>query len=168
MPSFGLGFSAPRDTLGNTVAHWKATRVKRMWLPHINTMKTLICFLAGLSLVWVACGKKVEPGKPAATNTPAAGSNPLNAPADYLGAMSQAQKLAVKTVDLNAINQAVQMFYAEEDRFPRDLDELVSRRYLPRLPQPPTGMRFVYNPQTGQVGLARTPPAAPPPASKTR
>ncbi|HSA02259.1 MAG TPA: hypothetical protein P5055_16125, partial [Candidatus Paceibacterota bacterium] len=70
--------------------------------------------------------------------------------------------IAERTVDLNAINQAVQLFYAQEDRFPKTLKELVDQRYLPQLPEAPAGMRFVYNPQTGQVGVVRE--AASPPA----
>jgi len=31
------------------------------------------------------------------------------------------------------------------------LNELVSPNYLPRLPSPPPGMKFDYNPATGQV-----------------
>ncbi len=115
-----------------------------------------------LGVMMTACGKKTEE-KSASTNAPAAGSNPLNAPSEYLGAMAQAQKLAVKTVDLASLNQAIQAFSASEDRWPNDLHELVAKRYLPRLPEPPRGMQFVYDPKSGQVRLTAAP--QPPPSA---
>jgi len=33
------------------------------------------------------------------------------------------------------------------------LNELVSPDYLPRLPEPPTGMKYDYNPQTGELKI---------------
>jgi hypothetical protein len=122
-------------------------------------MKRLICLLIGLSLFLIACGKQAEPKK-SETNAPAAAGNPLTAPVDYLGAMGRAKQLAVKTVDLNAINQAIQLFYAEESRFPKDLSELISSKYLSKLPPPPYGMQYVYNSQMGKISLIKA--AAPP------
>jgi hypothetical protein len=124
----------------------------------------LLALIAGLALT--SCGKKSEP-KPAPTNTPTAGANPLNAPADYLGALNQAQKVAVKTIDLASLNQAIQAFNASEDHWPADLNELVAKKYLPRLPEPPRGARFEYNPSTGQVRVTPLPPTAPPPPPPT-
>jgi len=43
------------------------------------------------------------------------------------------------------------MFYAQEGRYPKNLDELVGPNYLSRLPAPPPGMKFDYNPGTGQL-----------------
>ncbi|GIT06190.1 MAG: hypothetical protein CM1200mP29_16010 [Verrucomicrobiota bacterium] len=40
-----------------------------------------------------------------------------------------------------------------EDRYPKTLNELVSEGYFPRPPKPPRGMRYIYNPKTGQVGV---------------
>jgi hypothetical protein len=45
------------------------------------------------------------------------------------------------------------MFHAQEERFPRDLNELVQKRYIPAVPAPPPGMRFDYNPQTGELKI---------------
>lgn len=113
------------------------------------------------------CGKKAPaPGSTGATNAAAADSmNPLNAPAQYLGAMNKAQKLATKTVDNASINQAIQLFFSQEDRFPRDLQELVTQHFLPEMPTPPRGMAFDYNPKNGQfrVITAPAPTAAPAP-----
>ncbi len=104
--------------------------------------------MAGLLLA--GCQKK-EAATPAATNTTSStsGGNPLTAPADYLGAAAKAKKTSEKTVDTVAIQQAINLFNAQEGRFPKDLNELVSPDYLSKLPPPPHGMKFDYNPATG-------------------
>lgn len=106
---------------------------------------TKIFLLAGLCLA--GCGKKD------AKSTE--GGNPLNAPADYLGAVNQAKKAAVKTVDIASLQNAISMFHGQEDRYPKDLNELVQQRYLPRVPEPPSGMKLTYNPATGEVKMSR-------------
>jgi len=95
------------------------------------------------------CGKSDSP-PPSGAAKPSSG-NPITAPVDYLGAAAQAQKKSIKTLDEAGLNQSVQLFYAQEGRYPKTLNELVSPNYLPRLPSPPPGMKFDYNPATGQV-----------------
>ena len=99
-----------------------------------------------------ACGPSQTQSKQASTNT-TVGENPLNAPADYLGAAAKAKQSAVRTVDLASVNRAIQMFQASEGRNPVDLNELVTGQYIPRLPDPPTGMKFSYDSATAQVRL---------------
>ncbi len=79
------------------------------------------------------------------------GGNPVTAPVDYLGAVSKGKTTAEKTLDTAVLNQSIQLFQTQEGRYPRSLKELVSPDYLPALPKPPHGMKFDYNPQTGQV-----------------
>ena len=110
-----------------------------------------LAFLLGV-VGGFGCGKQNAP-KPATTNASTVGQNPLLAPVDYLGTMVQAQKLAVKTTDLASVNKAIQMFSATEGRLPKDLDELVTQKYIGRLPEVPAGMAFVYDPKSGQVSL---------------
>ena len=107
-------------------------------------------------LAWVAglffltgCGKKEEVTPPT-TNTASSG-NPLTAPVDYLGAAANAKKSAEKTLDTAGLNQAIQMFYATEGRYPKTLNELVGTGQLSKLPSAPAGMKYDYNPKTGQV-----------------
>jgi hypothetical protein len=100
-----------------------------------------------LSAALTACSKKN------AKSTE--GGNPLNAPSDYLGAVNQAKKVAVKTVDLAALRNAIALFHGQEDRYPKDLNELVQGRYIQQVPQPPAGMRLVYNPANGEVRMAQ-------------
>jgi hypothetical protein len=110
-------------------------------------MKTFFLPIAAAALLVAGCsdGSKAKP----ADNS----SSVLTAPVDYIGAATKAQKHAVKTVDLAAINQAIQMFQVDESRFPKDLNELVEQKYLPQLPAPPPGSKLAYDPATGKVSV---------------
>lgn len=112
-------------------------------------MKTIVISALLASFFWVACTKQA-PTSPA-TNAPASGANPLSAPGDYGKALVKGKNLAAKTVDVAGLKQAIQMFQAQEGRNPKDLQELVSPDYLPKLPEPPAGMKFSYNPSTGEI-----------------
>lgn len=105
-------------------------------------------FVVGLAIG--GCGKK-ESAAAHPTNTSASSGNPLAAPVDYLGAVNQGRKSSAKTLDIVSLKQAIEQFQAAEERFPKTLDELVSRHFLSRMPEPPAGMKFDYNPQIGTV-----------------
>jgi hypothetical protein len=111
----------------------------------------ILHLMAMAGLLFVACSKS-EKSDSAATNTSSSG-NPVTAPVDYLGAIAKAKKSAEKTIDTTALNQAVQLFHTQEGRFPTTLSELVTKQYLRSLPPPPNGMKYDYNPKTGQVRL---------------
>ncbi len=110
-------------------------------------MKHLLSYLLVPGLLLCGCGKKEsaqsEPAKP--------GENPLNAPADYLGAVVKAKQAAERTVGAASVQEAIKMFASQENRYPTNLDELVSSGTLPKLPNLPAGMKFDYNPTTGTV-----------------
>lgn len=125
-------------------------------------MTALAIALAGCGEAKSSASKSSNAGKPTAPSQ--SSGNPLTAPVDYLGAVGNAQKQAAKTVDLTSLHQAVQAFQAGEERLPKNLQELVTEGYLPRLPLPPRGMQWAYQPQTGQVRAVPT-PAAPPAAT---
>src|SRR5262245_4675226 len=116
-------------------------------------MKNVGFLLLMTGLLFSACKKEQSSSPP--TNAPVSGGNPLTAPADYLGAVVNAKKSAEKTVDSAPLNQAIQLFYAQEGRYPKDLNELVGPDYLSKPPQPPPGMKFDYNPTTGQLKIVR-------------
>ena len=110
-------------------------------------------FILSAGLLAAGCGRK-NPPKPVAaaetkTNEPSVGDSPLLAPVNYLGALNKAQKTAVKVVDTTSIKKAIDFFYANEERFPTDLNEMVTKRYIGRIPDPPYGKKFEYNPKTG-------------------
>lgn len=114
---------------------------------------------AGLAAL-VGCGEKsAAPTKAGATNSSAASfennssGNPVTAPVDYLGAVAKAKKTGAKVADLAPLRQAIQMFKTEEDRFPKDLNELVSKQYMPAIPAAPYQMKYAYNPANGNLSL---------------
>jgi hypothetical protein len=110
-------------------------------------MKSLVLLAVTALLALCGCGES-KTTEPTATN---ASSNPLTAPVDYLGAVGKAQQQAVKTVDTAAIQQAIQLFQVEHGRNPKDLNELVQEKFLPRIPEAPYGMKIVYDPATAKV-----------------
>jgi hypothetical protein len=118
-------------------------------------MKLIFLLSAIVCLGWAGCSQKQEK-EPAATNEPSSSSgNPLTAPVDYIGAVGRAQQSAGKVASTVGIQQAIQMFYTQEGRYPKNLNELVGGDYLPRLPSPPAGMKYDYNPTNGQVRVVR-------------
>ena len=115
-------------------------------------MKTILCFLAVASVVLTGCGDhSSKPGQ--STNEVSGGV--LSAPGDYGAALVKAQQFAVKTVDTASLKQAIQMFQADQGTLPQNLNELVQKKYLPKLPEAPTGMRLDYNPATGNVRVVK-------------
>lgn len=95
------------------------------------------------------CGKKPSAKPP---EDPLANSgNPLLAPVDYLGAQARGKRTAIKTVGFVEIQSAIQQFHAMEDRYPKDLNELVSQGFLVTTPAAPPGVAWSYNPQTGEI-----------------
>ena len=71
----------------------------------------------------------------------------------FRSAVGKAKKSSEKRLNLANIQNAIKMFKAVEGRYPKALNELVTEGYFPRPPRPPRGMRYVYNPKTGQVGV---------------
>jgi hypothetical protein len=118
-------------------------------------MRNASFVILAAGLAFAGCSKQ-ESAAPAKTDYSATTSgNPATAPVDYLGAVGKAKKFSEKVVDTASLNQAIQLFYAQEDRFPKDLNELVKEKYLASLPTPPPGTRFDYNPQSGTVKVVR-------------
>jgi hypothetical protein len=120
-------------------------------------MKKALLFivLLGLasSLVLVGCGQKEQ--NPTESTNAVTGGNPLTAPVDYLGTIAKGKITSEKTIDTVALNQALQMFNVQEGRYPKDLNELVEKKYMRVLPEPPYGMKIVYDPNTGTVKVVR-------------
>jgi hypothetical protein len=108
-----------------------------------------LLLLGGLALA--GCGQKEEKSTASSTNENNSTGNPLTAPVDYLGAVAKAKKSAEKTVETVGLNQAIQQFSAAEGRYPKDLNELVTEKYLPKIPAAPYGMKIVYDAAKGEV-----------------
>jgi hypothetical protein len=117
-------------------------------------MKIPICLSLAASMLLIGCGESSnKPAQP--TNGAASSGNPLSAPADYVGALGKAQQTAVKTVDTTTLNQAIQMFNVEQGRNPKDLNELVEKKFIPRVPDAPRGMKLEYDATAGKVKVVK-------------
>jgi hypothetical protein len=101
--------------------------------------------LAG-ALVVGGCGKEEAPAPAPAAKTTAPPSGD-----GYLGTLVRGQQVAVKGIDTAALNQEIQLFNVQEGRLPKDLNELVTKHYLPKLPDPPAGMKINYDATQGKV-----------------
>jgi hypothetical protein len=110
-------------------------------------MKAFIPISLVGTMLLLGCGDKP------ANSTP--GTNPLNAPADYVGALGKGQATAIKTVDIASLNQAIQMFNVQEGRFPKDLNELVESKLVGKVPAAPYGMKLVYDAALGKVSVVK-------------
>ncbi len=106
-----------------------------------------LIFLAG-ALAVGGCGKAQSPPAPA---PPAQSASPAAAHDGYLGTLVRGQQVAVKGIDTASLNQEVQLFNVQEGRLPKDLNELVTKQYLPKLPDAPAGMKLNYDAAQGKV-----------------
>src|SRR5215813_1875930 len=116
-------------------------------------MKTsLYVFAATLCLT--ACDQKSQ-APAASTNAASSASSPLNAPSDYLSAIAKGQQTAVKTIDTTSLDKAIQLFSVENGRNPNDLNELVEKKFIPKIPDTPFGTKLVYDPAAGTVKIVK-------------
>ena|ERR1700722_13038730 len=106
-----------------------------------------LIFLAG-ALLAGGCGKEQTPSAPAAPAQSASSANPHDG---YLGALVRGQQVAVKGIDTASLNKNVELFNAQEGRYPKDLNELVTMHYLSQLPAVPVGMKLNYDATLGKV-----------------
>jgi hypothetical protein len=113
-------------------------------------VKTLFTFCAAFVLLAVGCDNKSTTAT-SSTNTTASSSSPLDAPGNYLKAVANGQQSAVKTVDTTSLNKAIELFNVDQGRNPKDLDELVQKKYIPKIPETPFGTRLQYDPTAGNV-----------------
>jgi hypothetical protein len=102
-----------------------------------------LIFLAG-ALAVGGCGKEQTAPAPAQSASQPKGDG-------YLGTLVRGQQVAVKGIDTAALNQEIQLFNVQEGRLPRDLNELVTKQYLPKLPDAPAGMKLSYDAAQGKV-----------------
>jgi hypothetical protein len=109
-------------------------------------MKKVFCGISVVASLLCGCGEK---------SGSSGGSSPASAPADYVGALNKAQQNAAKTADTTSINKAIQVFTVDQGRNPKDLNELVEKKYLPQLPTPPAGMKLDYDANAGTVRIVK-------------
>ena len=124
---------------------------------YIRSMKTAFVSAASLALslaLFTACSQKSEtPSAP--REKPAAGESIVSAPTDYLSAAAKAKQNAEKTIDVTALNSALEQFNVGEGRYPKDLNELVSKKYISTIPTPPFGSKLQYDANSGTVKIVK-------------
>jgi hypothetical protein len=114
-------------------------------------MKTipLLSFLV-VSTLLTGCGDKSSSSTTGGTNATSSGSL-VTAPLDYINTAGKQERAMEGTIDTVGLNQAIQQFYAAEGRFPKDLDELVTKKYVNALPTPPHGKKLSYDADKGEL-----------------
>jgi hypothetical protein len=117
-------------------------------------MKLPCCLSLLAAAVLVGCGDSSTP-TPSGTNTATSGTGPLDAPAGYIGALGKAHQTAVKAVDTTSLDQAIQLFNVDKGRNPKDLNELVTEKYIPKIPAAPAGMKLEYDATAGKVKVVK-------------
>jgi hypothetical protein len=113
-------------------------------------MKISLLLGAVCMVVMVGCSDATKTTTETSTNAPT-GGNVATAPVDYLKSAADSHHSAVKTVDITSVKKAIDMFNVQEGRFPNDLNELVSKKYMPEVPTPPVGSALEYDAKTGTV-----------------
>jgi hypothetical protein len=117
-------------------------------------MKLPVYIFALGAMLLAGCGNNNQ-SKPAQGTNAAAGGNPLDTGGGYVGALGRAQNNAVKTIDTTSLDEAVQMFNVQEGRLPKDLNELVEKKLIGKIPPAPFGMKLDYDPSTGKVSVVK-------------
>jgi hypothetical protein len=108
-------------------------------------MKKILPVLVVLSAaLLVSCGKKEKPEEDL---------NIMNAAEKYGGVMSKTLKKSKAMDDMLYMKNKINTFHVQEGRYPYSLNELVEKKYLDSVPEPPTGMAFHYDSSTGKIDI---------------
>jgi hypothetical protein len=118
-------------------------------------MNLRILLLIASTALLAGCDNNSSSSSQSSTNSSPSSATPANAPGGYLGALGNAQQNAVKTVDTTSINKAIQLFNVDQGRNPKDLNELVEKRYLPTVPAAPYGSKLDYDATSGTVKVVK-------------
>jgi len=114
-------------------------------------MKALSLVSLGLAAFLVGCNKSdSSTSTPPATCT-AQGNAAQQKPLDIGGQIVQAKKGSDAKIDTVALTSAINQFNIGEGRYPKDLNELVQKQYIPKVPEPPYGYKIDYNATDGSV-----------------
>ena len=111
-------------------------------------MKTALALAFTFAICLVGCGEKPSLSA-TATNAPA------NNRGDYLSTITRAEQSAIKTVDTTALASAIAMFQVDKGRWPKDLNELVTEKFIPKIPEVPFGSKIEYDANAGTVKMVK-------------
>jgi len=103
----------------------------------------IVLILFSLPFVILSCSRKEKAKEEDLTI--------FNAPEKYGGVMSKTLKKSKAMDSLLYLKNRINTFQVEEGRYPSSLNELVEKKYIEKLPEPPAGMQFIYEPSTGNI-----------------
>jgi hypothetical protein len=126
----------------------------RRWQFNASTILTVLTVLTAFFLAGCSDNSQSSSSSPS-TNTANSSGSPLTAPADYLNAIAKGKQSAEKTIDTTALDKAIQMFGVDHGRNPKDLNELVQQKYIPKIPDAPYGTKLVYDANSGTVTVQK-------------
>jgi hypothetical protein len=109
-----------------------------------------ICVVIFLAVFMISCGRKESETK---TEEGGKKLTPVNAPSKYGEVMGRALKKSKAMDDLLYLRNKINTFQIQEGRYPYTLQELVEKGLTEQLPEPPEGMKFVYQPDSGKVSV---------------
>jgi len=104
-------------------------------------MKIVCCLI--ILLLFTSCGKKKN----------SESLTPINAASKYGGVMGRALKKSRAMNDVLYLKNKINTFQVQEGRLPNSLEEIKAKGYIDKLPEPPAGMKFVYDSTTGKVSV---------------
>ena len=78
---------------------------------------------------------------------------PPREPVGYIRGTLDKKGEAQISVGLVQIRQAIEFFTFSKERFPEDLEELITKGYLEKIPDLPYRKKFLYHPSTGEVSV---------------
>ena len=103
-------------------------------------------------LLLTGCGQSGSSSQ-ASTNAADNAAKADNVP--YIGAMARAERNAGATADIATLKPAIDQFQVDKGRYPKDLNELVTEKYISKVPEAPYGMKIDYDPTTGTAKVVK-------------
>jgi len=109
-----------------------------------------------------AANRAAQSSQPAKAQTSSSGGSSLSKtlresdPTRYLDVTVSAPGKARSKMSLISVQQALKAFQAVEGRWPKSIQELRDNGY--NIPNPPPGMKYNYDPNTGKVSLDKATP----------
>lgn len=127
--------------------------MKRAWRP---AALGLVVLVATSAVLLSGCGTVAEKVGPQSSVGGLSGTTPSDTeggiPGDVEAAKQQAIE-AARAANLAAINAAIQVYYASEEKWPTSVNQLVPQ-YLPKLPMDPGGGTYYIQMVGGQAQAA--------------
>jgi len=115
-------------------------------------MKAIVLLPTVALLLLTGCGQS---GGSSQSSTNAADNATKADNVPYIGAMAKAERNAGATADMASLKPAIDQFQVDKGRYPKDLNELVTEKYISKVPAAPYGMKIDYDPNTGAVKVVK-------------